>query len=239
MFVVEHQRTAVAHRVELPVFQEFDILAGLTLDETPGDAKIARHTPEREVGHRTQDELLRDREIPSDADRTHQAVPLHRHRSLLRTLAEDEHGIVAAERGIAFKIERERLAPGETAAKLRQEHPVGAAFPGADRKGRAGHIGGNGVLHHGQSAIHALLQVGAGHREIAPRRSGRKQHPERKGHRKGVPCPHPRVDRGGSIQRFCISLLRPRGHAIQSKFNPIIFPAGRSPEATRDRSPKR
>jgi len=66
-------------------------MARLALDEAPGDFQIARHVPSVRlaIGRRTSSGAIGN---PADPDRTHQAVPLHRHRSLLCAVAEDEYG---------------------------------------------------------------------------------------------------------------------------------------------------
>jgi len=71
---------------------------------------------------------------------------------------------------------------------------------------------GKRSMHHGQGAIHALLEAGADHRELlARRRRSGKQEPDRERRRKGVPCPHP-----GSIEAE-------RFNCSASPFSPFLL----------------
>ena len=130
-------------------------------DEPAGERGIALEVAVREIEHRAQHQVPRNRKVPSDprGDRHH--VPLHRDRALFHAVARNEGRIVAAVARGALEVERECLAGGEAAAERGHgEVRVPRGVVG-ERERAGGDVRRQHQAHHREHGVGRFLDVHA------------------------------------------------------------------------------
>ena len=127
---------------------------------------------EREVGYWPQHQLIGQAEVPADADRPRQAVPVDRELMRLGAVAYDEGRVIARITCRAFQIEWEVPADCESHAQrcLAEARVAGARILNSNRAG--GHVRGERVAHQGEDAVGLFFQVSVSGAKLLSMRSG-------------------------------------------------------------------
>src|SRR6185437_1930147 len=98
VLVIEHQRAAIAVCIQRAIVEKLQVAVSDVIDNRLPHFQIARYASNGAVQNRSKHQLVRDAEVPADADRGTEGVPARWQRTLLGAIGRDEYRVVTAVR---------------------------------------------------------------------------------------------------------------------------------------------